>query len=211
MSVVEREADLYAISQIMKRFAQVQTQKREKGKPGTNPERDLWLANTTKLLRLYRRYRWELQNVKVEICAELDKPIEELNEFFKNVDPDDSRETKFLTYRVSSLKTSKVLIDYVNESLSRLKSMPGIRYDAKSFNKGNQSPSGERLYNLLYTTYIETDNDVPLKEVFSQLQLSPRAYYRLRNRAIDELSIILWGANSPFTQAVSNILDNAKI
>lgn len=56
--------------------------------------------------------------------------------------------------------------------------------------------NGERLYNLIYTTYIAPDV-LNHQEILYRLTLSSRNYYRLRQQAISVLSIRLWATAAP--------------
>ena len=69
-------------------------------------------------------------------------------------------------------------MDRVNEALTVLKKKP---------------ENGERLYNLIYTTYIVPEK-LSHPELLSRLNMSSRNYYRLRQQAITILSIRLWSA-----------------
>ena len=58
---------------------------------------------------------------------------------------------------------------------------------------GEQSTDDEKLYNLIYETYIAPEK-LSLTDILYRLDMSPRHYYRLREQAITILSIRLWAA-----------------
>ena len=69
-------------------------------------------------------------------------------------------------------------MDRVNEALTVLRKKPG---------------DGEKLYDLIYLTYISPEK-LTHPELLYRLDLSSRQYYRLREQAIAVLSIRLWSA-----------------
>lgn len=78
----------------------------------------------------------------------------------------------------SMTQLSRMILYMVNEALSILKKKPN---------------GGERLYDLIYFTYIAPET-LSHNEVLYRLNLSSRHYYRLREQAIYILSIRLWSA-----------------
>ena len=75
----------------------------------------------------------------------------------------------------------KLLMDRLNEALTVLRKKPD---------------NGERLYNLIYTTYIAPEA-LNHQEVLYRLNLSSRNFYRYRQQAISVLSIRLWATAAP--------------
>ena len=71
-----------------------------------------------------------------------------------------------------------MLIDRVNEALTVLKKKP---------------ENGERLYDLIFATYIAPEK-LNHQDLMFKLNMSSRNYYRLRQQAITILSIRLWSA-----------------
>ena len=69
-------------------------------------------------------------------------------------------------------------MDRVNEALTVLKKKP---------------ENGERLYQLIYLTYIAPEK-LSHHELLYRLDMSSRHYYRLKQQAITILSIRLWAA-----------------
>lgn len=69
-------------------------------------------------------------------------------------------------------------MERVNEALTVLKKKP---------------ENGERLYKLIYLTYIAPER-LSHNELLYRLDMSSRHYYRLRQQAITILSIRLWAA-----------------
>ena len=80
--------------------------------------------------------------------------------------------------RMESIQKTRLVLDRINDALTVLKKKPNV---------------GERLYNLIYLTYIAPET-LSHNELLYRLDLSTRHYYRLREQAISILSIRLWSA-----------------
>lgn len=80
--------------------------------------------------------------------------------------------------RLASIRKTRLVLDRINDALSVLKKKPD---------------DGERLYDLIYLTYIAPES-LNHNEMLFRLNLSSRHYYRLREQAISVLSIRLWSA-----------------
>ena len=134
--------------------------------------------NTLSLLKEYRTIAWILECFPDSIAEELDKPFETVDELIDHVDIETAFGNSRLENRIESMKKTRMILDRINDALTVLKKLPG---------------EGERLYELLYLTYIapETLNH---NELLYRLNLSSRHYYRLRERAISVISIRLWSA-----------------
>jgi len=89
-------------------------------------------------------------------------------------------DNKRLENRLEALTRSRLLLDRLNEVLTVLRSEPA---------------RGERLYQLIYTTYLSPEK-LRLDDILYRLDISQRHYYRLRDQAISILSIRLWSAPS---------------
>ena len=94
-----------------------------------------------------------------------------------------ARGDRKLEHELASVQKSRMLINRVNEALTVLKNKP---------------ENGERLYELIYLTFIAPEK-LSHKELLYRLNMSSRSYYRLREQAITILSIRLWAA--PTTEA----------
>ena len=134
--------------------------------------------NTLMLLKNYRTIAWMLECFPDSIAEELDEPFEGLDELIDRIDIETSLDNKKLESRIAGIQKSRILLDRVNEALTVLKKKPS---------------DGERLYNLIYQTYI-TPEKLSLTDLLYRLDLSPRHYYRLREQAITILSIRLWAS-----------------
>ena len=77
---------------------------------------------------------------------------------------------------MEGIMRTRLLFDRENEALTDLSHKPD---------------NGQRLYDVIYHTYIRPDKLSHL-EVLDELRLSARVYYRLRQQAISILSIRLW-------------------
>lgn len=134
--------------------------------------------NTLMLLQHYRTIAWMLECFPETIAQELDKPLENLDALLEQVDLEMAMGNRKLEGRMEGVQKSRLLIDRVNEALTVLKKKP---------------ENGERLYQLIYLTYIAPEQ-LSHTELLYRLDLSSRHYYRLRQQAITILSIRLWAA-----------------
>lgn len=134
--------------------------------------------NTLMLLKHYRTIAWMLECFPDSIAEELDQPFGGLDELIDRIDIESSLDNKKLESRIAGIQKSRILLDRVNEALTVLKKKPS---------------DGERLYNLIYQTYI-TPEKLSLTDLLYRLDLSPRHYYRLREQAVTILSIRLWAS-----------------
>lgn len=134
--------------------------------------------NTLMLLQHYRTIVWMLECFPETVAAELDKPFESIDRLIEDMDMAVTLGNKKIESRVEGIQKSRLLMDRVNEALTVLKKKP---------------ENGERLYDLIYTTYIAPEK-LSHPELLSRLNMSSRNYYRLRQQAITILSIRLWSA-----------------
>ena len=79
---------------------------------------------------------------------------------------------------LKSVQRSRLLLDRFNEALTILKQKPG---------------NGQILYNIIYQTYIIPEK-LKHSDLLYRLDISTRHYYRLRQQAINILSLRLWAA-----------------
>ena len=134
--------------------------------------------NTLVLLQQYRTIVWVMECFPEAIAEELEKPFEKLDTLLEQVDLEMARGNQKLENRMEGVRKSRLLLDRVNEALTVLKKKP---------------VDGERLYNLIYLTYIAPEQ-LSHNELLYRLDMSSRHYYRLRQQAITILSIRLWAA-----------------
>lgn len=187
----------------------------------------VYLHNTEKLLRCYRRFVWEIQSACFDCAEELQQPLEKVSEYLKSADTTDNDIIRRVAERNKSLANSKKMVDYLNVCLTRLKSMPAIP------SRGSRkSLDGETLYRVLKLTYlfpdeiIQQNNGIPAKgkndlfysprdytldDLIEEYGGSRRKYYTHRKAAIEELSLIMWGSNSEFVTTLSKILEKMDI
>ena len=83
-----------------------------------------------------------------------------------------------LENRIQSMRLSRSMMDRLNEAVSILRDKP---------------QNGDMLYNIIYLTYIAPER-LMVVEICSKLHISDRSYYRLRQQALNILSIRLWSA-----------------
>lgn len=134
--------------------------------------------NTMMLLQHYRTIVWLLECFPENVASELEKPFEGLDTLLEQVDLEVSWGNRKLESRLEGVKKSRLLLDRVNEALTVLKKKP---------------ENGEKLYQLVYLTYISPEH-LNHTELLYRLDMSSRHYYRLRQQAITILSIRLWAA-----------------
>ncbi len=134
--------------------------------------------NTLMLLQHYRTIVWLLECFPGDIASELEKPFEGVDTLLEQVDLEMSWGNRKLESRLEGIQKSRLLLDRVNEALTVLKKKP---------------ENGERLYQLIYLTYIAPEK-LSHHELLYRLDMSSRHYYRLKQQAITILSIRLWAA-----------------
>lgn len=134
--------------------------------------------NTMMLLQHYRTIVWLFECFPGNVAGELEKPFEGVDTLLEQVDLEVSWGNRKLESRLEGIQKSRLLLDRVNEALTVLKKKP---------------ENGERLYQLIYLTYIAPEK-LSHHELLYRLDMSSRHYYRLRQQAITILSIRLWAA-----------------
>lgn len=134
--------------------------------------------NTLMLLQHYRTVVWLFECFPENVARELEKPFEGVDTLLEQVDLEVSWGNRKLESRLEGIQKSRLLLDRVNEALTVLKKKP---------------ENGERLYKLIYLTYIAPER-LSHNELLYRLDMSSRHYYRLRQQAITILSIRLWAA-----------------
>lgn len=134
--------------------------------------------NTMMLLQHYRTIVWLFECFPENVAGELEKPFEGVDTLLEQVDLEVSWGNRKLESRLEGIQKSRLLLDRVNEALTVLKKKP---------------ENGERLYQLIYLTYIAPEK-LSHHELLYRLDMSSRHYYRLRQQAITILSIRLWAA-----------------
>lgn len=132
--------------------------------------------NTRLMLHHYRDITWVLECFPMNIAAELDRPMQDLDALLDAIDAEMGMENKKLESRMESVRKSRLLLDRFNEALSVLKRKPG---------------NGELMYKVLYLTYIVPEK-LTIPEIRYRLNISERHYYRLRSNAINIVSLRLW-------------------
>ena len=134
--------------------------------------------NTELLLQHYRDITWMLECFPVNLAEELDKPMQDLDALLSAVSEEIGLDNRRLENRLKSVGKSRLLLDKFNEALMILKQKPG---------------NGQVMYDIIYTTYILPEKLTHLQLIY-RLDISTRHYYRLRNQAVNILSLRLWAA-----------------
>ncbi len=132
--------------------------------------------NTQLLLQNYRNIAWAIECFPNEVAAELDVPFRQVDTLIDQFDLEMTIGNRKLEGRLEGIRKSRLLFDRINEALTVLKSKPG---------------NGQKLYEVIYLTYISPDK-LTLQELLFRLDISSRSYYRFRQQAITILSIRLW-------------------
>lgn len=136
--------------------------------------------NTQLMLQNYRNITWALECFPTSIAEELDQPLSDLDALLSLVSAEIGMDNIRLENRLLSIQRSRLLLDRVNEALTVLRQKPG---------------NGELMYKLIYETYITPDK-LTHADILYRLHISSRHYYRLRQQAINILSIRLWATPS---------------
>ena len=150
----------------------------EKVREARKEKRKNTYHNTMMLLQHYRTIVWLFECFPENVARELEKPFEGVDTLLEQVDLEVSWGNRKLESRLEGIQKSRLLLDRVNEALTVLKKKP---------------EDGERLYKLIYLTYIAPER-LSHNELLYRLDMSSRHYYRLRQQAITILSIRLWAA-----------------
>lgn len=136
--------------------------------------------NTELLLKQYKNIAWMLECFPDSIAEELDSPFENVDQVIDRLDIEMTLGNRKLENRMKSIQKTRLILDRINDALTVLKKKPG---------------NGERLYEIIYQTYIAPES-LNHNEMLYRLNLSSRHYYRLKDQAISILSIRLWSAPS---------------
>lgn len=134
--------------------------------------------NTQLMLKSYRDIIWALESFPERVAEELNQPLEDLDQLLGVVDLRLAMGDTKLEHKLLSIKKSRLLLDRVNDALTVLRQKPG---------------NGEQMYNVIYQTFITPDK-LSHANILYRLNLSDRHYYRLRQQAVNILSIRLWTA-----------------
>jgi len=134
--------------------------------------------NTELLLKHYKNIAWMIECFPDTIAEELEQPFQNVDEMIKRLDLEITLGNHKIENRLASIRKTRLVLDRINEALTVLKKKP---------------EDGERLYDLIYLTYI-TPETLNHNDILYRMNLSSRHYYRLREQAINILSIRLWSA-----------------
>lgn len=132
--------------------------------------------NTLALLKNYRDISWMLECFPSHIAEELDRPMHDLDALLSIISAEIGMDNRKLENRLQSVQRSRLLLDRFNEALTVLMQKPG---------------NGKLMYNIIYHTFIVPEK-IPVNDILFRLDISLRHYYRLRNQAINILSLRLW-------------------
>ena len=134
--------------------------------------------NTKMMLKHYRDIVWALECFPQKIAEELNRPLRDLDALLSVVDTQIAMGNAKLEHRMLGIQKSRVLLDRINDALTVLRHKPG---------------NGEMMYNIIFQTFLTPDK-LTHTEILFRLGISERHYYRLRQQAVNILSIRLWSA-----------------
>ena len=146
--------------------------------------------NTQMMLKHYRDIVWALECFPEQVAEELDHPLKDLDALLSMVDTQLAMGNTRLEHRMLSIKQSRLLLDRINDALTVLRQKPG---------------NGETMYNIIFQTFVTPDK-LTHQEILYRLDISDRHYYRLRQQAVNILSIRLWTAPAGCLDAWLEIL-----
>ena len=138
--------------------------------------------NTQLMLKHYRDMTWILECFPANIAEELNKPMHNLDALISAVSEELDLDNRKLQNRLKSIEKSRLMLDRFNYALTILKQKPG---------------NGQKMYDLIYETYINPDPEtikLNHQQLIYRLDISSRHYYRLRDEAVNILSLRLWAA-----------------
>ena len=134
--------------------------------------------NTLLLLSNYRNILWQTDCEIEAIASELNVPLKNLDALLSRVDAEIGMENRRLELNLERLAKTRQLLDRINDALTALKRKPD---------------NGPLLYDLIYMTYI-SDEKLLQTDVLFRLNISRRHYYRLKEQAINLISLRLWSS-----------------
>ena len=134
--------------------------------------------NTLLLLSNYRNILWQTDSELETIAAELNLPLQKLDAVLSRIDAEIGMENRRLELRLERLAKTRQLLDRINDALTSLKRKPD---------------NGPLLYELIYLTYIGEEKLI-LNDILFRLNISRRHYYRLKEQAVNAISLRLWSA-----------------
>ena len=146
--------------------------------------------NTQMMLKHYRDIVWALECFPEQVAEEPDRPLKDLDALLSMVDTQLAMGNTRLEHRMLSIKQSRLLLDRINDALTVLRQKPG---------------NGEMMYNIIFQTFVTPDK-LTHQEILYRLDISDRHYYRLRQQAVNILSIRLWTAPTGCLDAWLEIL-----
>lgn len=136
--------------------------------------------NTLLLLSNYRNILWQTDCEIEAIAAELNLPLRNLDAILSRIDAEIGMDNRRLELNLERLAKTRQLLDRINEALTSLKRKPD---------------NGPLLYDLIYMTYI-AEEKLLQTDVLFRLNISRRHYYRLKEQAINIISLRLWSSPS---------------
>ena len=138
---------------------------------------------TKLLLEIYRTVVWRLESAIHEINETADdyggRRISELMDFleFELEDYDFGKDKKALEERLMSIRETKQIIECVDKAVAFLKTHP---------------KHGNEYHEIITCCYINKDK-VKDEQIWTNLNISEKTYYRHKRKALEDLGVALWG------------------
>lgn len=136
--------------------------------------------NTLLLLSNYRNMLWQTDCEIEAIASELNLPLRNLDAILSRIDAEIGMNNRRLELNLERLEKTRQLLDRINDALTALKRKPD---------------NGQMLYDIIYMTYI-AEEKLLQTDVLFRLNISRRHYYRLKEQAINIISLRLWSSPS---------------
>lgn len=146
--------------------------------------------NTKIMLKTYRSIIWALECFPEEVAQELNRPLKDLDVLLSAVDTQLAMGNARLEHKLMNIQKTRILVNWINDALTVLRQKPG---------------NGQLMYYIIFQTYI-TPDELTHAEILYRVDISDRHYYRLRQQAINILSIRLWTAPAGCLDAWLEIL-----
>ena len=154
--------------------------------------------NTKKLLELYSKVKWRVENSFAELESEC---VERYgNQISAAIDSlvcmNEDVELLKLEARIQNLAVSNLILEFINRSMILLKAYP---------------ENGMRYHDILSFAYLK-DKECSENELLNKLHISRTTFYKDKKKAIKLLGSILWGFILPdVTGKYCNKIDNALV
>lgn len=140
---------------------------------------DKYYHNTSLLLKLYSKVKWRMGNSIIDLDEECNKSygssIFETIDMLVDVDPRVNKTR--LESRLQSIENSKSILVLIDRALVILKKYP---------------IEGDKYFEILHKRYLDFAQ-YSESEILESINISRSTYFRDKKKAINLLSVVLWG------------------